>query len=143
MYVSISMFSNDSTKNPFAMVGRFFVFVRWLEATKHFLCNCNTCSLSLDPVRGFRCLGRLPVFLLGQWYDTPCTVVHPPKFNSSPLKIGPNPEGKVVCLPSIIVQGRSWDMFQFLLRSDELSTKNLSRFLYLRDEILPILYPFS
>eukprot|EP00434_Breviolum_minutum_P033173 symbB.v1.2.029353.t1/scaffold3203.1/size61338/2 len=28
-----------------------------LEATKHFLCNCNTCSLSLDPVRGFRCLG--------------------------------------------------------------------------------------
>ena len=72
----------------------FFVFVRWLEATKHFLCNCNTCSLSLDPVRGFRCLGRLPVFLLGQWYDTPCTLVHPPKFNSSPLKIGPNPKGK-------------------------------------------------
>eukprot|EP00437_Effrenium_voratum_P024898 CAMPEP_0181409962 /NCGR_PEP_ID=MMETSP1110-20121109/7093_1 /TAXON_ID=174948 /ORGANISM="Symbiodinium sp., Strain CCMP421" /LENGTH=427 /DNA_ID=CAMNT_0023532493 /DNA_START=33 /DNA_END=1313 /DNA_ORIENTATION=+ len=28
-----------------------------LEATKHFLCNCRTCSMTLDPVRGFRCLG--------------------------------------------------------------------------------------
>ena len=33
------------------------------EATKHFLCNCNTCSLSLDPVRGFRCLGRSTRYL--------------------------------------------------------------------------------
>ncbi|CAE7864891.1 SMYD1, partial [Symbiodinium microadriaticum] len=28
-----------------------------LEATKHFLCNCATCSQALDPVRGFRCPG--------------------------------------------------------------------------------------
>ncbi|CAL1164068.1 unnamed protein product [Cladocopium goreaui] len=28
-----------------------------LEATKHFLCNCSTCRVALDPVRGFRCLG--------------------------------------------------------------------------------------
>lgn len=28
-----------------------------LEATKHFICNCSSCSSSLDPVRGFKCLG--------------------------------------------------------------------------------------
>ena len=27
------------------------------QATKHFLCNCSTCRVTLDPVRGFRCLG--------------------------------------------------------------------------------------
>ena len=80
----------------------------------------------------------LPGFCWGQWYVTPFFGVHPlEEFNIAPEN-RPKPKRKVVCLPSIIVQGRGWDMFQFLLRSDELSTKSLVIFLYLGDEILPI-----
>ena len=37
------------------------------QATKHFLCNCTTCNVSLDPVRGFTCLGRTFVCGIKRW----------------------------------------------------------------------------